>query len=108
MSKSTKEEKELIKNKLKYIELDLNNIPDEIKTYSPLEFRPPKSYEDANYKVYKYVDVRKIQILLTNKNRLDQLNERYAEAMPIYSYLEPKDENDIRKIYCIFKNVTNR
>ena len=67
MAKDTKEEKELIKSKLEYIELDLNNIPKEIKTYNPLEFRPAKSYEDASYKVYKYVDVRKIQIFLTNK-----------------------------------------
>ena len=93
--KQTKEEKELVKNKLDYLELDLNDIPSGIKEYIPLEFKPSRTYDDVGYKVYKYVDVRKIQILLTDKNRLDPLNEKISHARPIEAYLEPKDENDM-------------
>ena len=97
MVKNTKEENELIKNKLKYLELDLNNIPDEIKEFYPIEYKPPKVYDETKYKVYRYVDIRQIQILLTDKNRLDSLNERFKSASTISSYLEPENEDDIEK-----------
>ena len=42
-----------IKAKLDYLGLDLNNIPNEIKKYKPLEFRIPKFYEEKQYKQYR-------------------------------------------------------
>lgn len=46
-------------------------------------------------KIYQYIDVREIQILLTPENRLNTLEEKYKEAFPLYSYIEPKTEEDI-------------
>ena len=103
MSVNTKEEVQ-IKDKLDFIGLDLNDIPDFLTQYMPLEFRPSKTYVEESFKIYKYIDVRDIQILLTPKNRLDSLNERYKLASSFYSYImEPKTELDIIKHATILK-----
>ena len=66
--------------KLKYLGLDLENIPDSIKNYKPLEFRPSKFIDEHTYKVYRYVDVKDIYILLTNTNRLTNISEKYRKS----------------------------
>lgn len=88
---------ETIEEKLKYIGLDLNNIPKFLKEFKPLDFRPSKLVEDNSHVVYKYIPINKIQILVTPKNRLDSLDEKYAKAAPIGAYLEPKNEEDIER-----------
>ena len=45
-----------IKAKLKYIGLDLNNIPKILKDFRPLDFRPARNYDEKTYKVYKYIN----------------------------------------------------
>ena len=77
MINNTEEEKDEIKNKLKYIGLNLNNIPDFIKDYKELEFRPSRQLNDREYTVYQYVPVNQIQILLTPTNRLTDIKEKY-------------------------------
>ena len=57
-----------IKEKLEYLGLDLENIPKQFKNYKPLEFRTPKFYEENQYKQYRYVPVKDIQILLSPTN----------------------------------------
>lgn len=97
MSASTKEEEKQIKEKLKFLGLDLGNIPDFIKNYTPLEYIPSRIPENQNLKSYEYIDVRKIEILLTPENRLDAIEEKYKFSSTLYSYLEPKTEEDIIK-----------
>ena len=43
----------------------------------PLDYRPSKFNDEHNYKVYKYVNVEDIQILLTPTNRLCDISEKY-------------------------------
>ena len=50
MPKKLVNKKNGIKEKLDYLGLDLDNIPNEIKNYKPLEFRIPKFYEEKKYK----------------------------------------------------------
>lgn len=95
MPKITKEDN--IEEKLKYIGLNLGKIPKFLKEYKNLEYKPLKAYEENTYKVYKYIPISKIQILLTPTNRLNTLKEKYSKASSIYSYLNPeKEENIIR------------
>lgn len=68
---------ENIVNNLKYLGLDLENIPSSIKEFEPLDYRPSKFNDEHNYKVYKYVDIKDIQILLTPTNRLCDISEKY-------------------------------
>lgn len=86
-----------IEEKLKYIGLDLNKIPKFLKEFTPLDFRTSKIKEDNKHIVYKYIPINEIQILITPKNRLDDIEEKYAKAAPIMAYLEPKTQEDIER-----------
>ena len=86
-----------VEEKLKYIGLDLNNIPKFLKEFRNLDFRLSKLKEDNKHIVYKYVSIDKIQILITPKNRLDDINEKYAKAAPIIAYLKPDEEENIER-----------
>ena len=45
----------------KFIGLDLENIPKCLMNTEKVSYKPIKSYEDNNYKVYKYIDVKDIR-----------------------------------------------
>lgn len=104
MPKKTVEKNESIKEKLEYIGLDLDNIPKELSNYKPLEFRIPKFYEEKQYRQYRYVPVKNIQILLSPTNRLDELEEKYKKARPLKEYLDSQTEENILK-YTTFLNM---
>ena len=88
---------ENIEEKLEYIGLDLEKIPASIKKFEPLNFRIPKFYDEKQYRQYRYVPIKDIQILLTPTNRLDELEEKYKKASPLYEYLDQKKEENILK-----------
>ena len=86
-----------IEKKLQYIGLDLNNVPETLKIFEPLNFRVTKKYEENKYKQYRFVPIKDIEILLSPTNRLDKMEEKYSKASPIYSYLVPDTEENILK-----------
>ena len=86
-----------IEEKLEYIGLDLDKIPASIKKFEPLDFRIPKFYDEKQYRQYRYIPIKDIQILLTPTNRLDELEEKYKKARPLYEYLDQKKEENILK-----------
>ena len=86
-----------IEDKLKYIGLDLNNIPEFLKEFKPLDFRTSKLKEDNKHIVYRYIPINKIQILITPKNRLEDIEQKYIKAAPIIAYLEPNNEENIER-----------
>lgn len=94
MPKNTNE-KDNITNNLKYIGLDLENIPEFLLDYKDVNFKPSKTYEENTFKVYRYINLKEIEILLTPKNRLNTISEKYSEAMPIGMYLNSKNEENI-------------
>ena len=89
---------ENIIEKLKYLKLDLNNVPEILKEYTPLKFRASRLYDDS-YKTYKYIDIKNIEILLVDTHKDEELNKKYSLATPIKAYLNtnPDDEDDIIK-----------
>lgn len=100
---------ETIEEKLKYIGLDLNDIPEFLKKFEPLDFRPSKIKEDNKHIVYKYIPIDKIQIFITPKNRLESIEDKYAKAAPISAYLEPDTQDNIErhiKFLSMLKQVT--
>lgn len=97
MPKKAGDKNNSIKEKLEYIGLDLENIPEELKEYKPLEFRIPKFYEEKQYKQYRYIPVKDIQILLSPTNRLDEISEKYKQAKPLAQYLDGENEENILK-----------
>lgn len=72
-----------IKQKTEYLKLDLNNIPSFIKEFKTLDFRPSKFIDEKKYKLYKFLKVKDIQILLTPTNRLSEIKDKYRKSKTI-------------------------
>jgi len=87
---------ENIIEKLKYLKLDLNKIPDVFKEHLPLKFRANRVYDDT-YKIYRYIDIKDIEILLVDSHKDEDLNKKYSQAIPLISYInaQPDNEDDI-------------
>ena len=77
------EEKEQIIRNIKYIGLDLENIPSFLREYKDVDYKPTKAYEQTDFRVYKYINIKDIQILLTPTNRLNSISEKYSKAIPL-------------------------
>ena len=92
--KSSIKDKQL-KEKLEYIGLDLDAIPETLKLVEDLEFKPSTGFDEKKYRQYRYVSPKEIEILLSPTNRLDDTNDKYAQAKPLIEYLEPSNEDDI-------------
>ena len=95
MNNITEEEKVKINENLKYLGLNLEEIPDFIKEYRPLSFRPIRGFVDNKTRIYKYIDIRDIQIYITPRNKSDLLSKKYEDSHPLYSYLRLETEDDI-------------
>ena len=100
-------EKDNIKDKLKYIGLDLENIPEFIKKHTNINYKPSRGYDENKYNIYKYIDVRDIQILLTPTNRMDLLMDKYDKASPLNQYMISDDEENIVK-HTMFLNMLKK
>ncbi len=84
---------------LEYIGLDLENIPKKLLQKSQIHLN---SYTGSNtYKVYDYISVHDLEILITPLDRTAELKDRYKLSKPLYEYLTTDD----RKIKEIFVNV---
>lgn len=93
MTKNTKEDTVL--SKLEYIGLNLAKIPDFLKKTKKIDYRPAKNIEENKYRVYRYIPISKIKILLTPCNRLNTITEKYKESKSIADYLDSKQEENI-------------
>lgn len=107
MPKKAIEKKENIKQKLEYLGLDLENIPKQLKQLKPLEFRISKFNDEKQYKQYRYISIKDIQILLSPTNRLDEIEVKYKKASPLADYLDSKNEENILK-HTTFLNMLNQ
>lgn len=104
MLENIAEDKEkVIKEKLEYIGLNLERVPKFLKEFTSFSFRPSKAYDDMSYKVYQYVDVTQIQILLTPTDRLTNLSEKYKLAIPISQFLDSKTEKNLEYFTAFLK-----
>ena len=106
MQKNTKEEHKIIEEKLKFIGLDLEKVPQSLLNVEKIKYKPLKTYEDNNYKIYKYVDVKNIEILITTVDRLDDLNDKLKKALPLAMYLNSESEETVEQ-YTTFLNMIN-
>ena len=106
MPKKTVKNNETITDKLEYLGLNLYKLPRNIKQNSPLEFRIPKFYDEKQYRQYRYVPIKEIQILLSPTNRMSDIEEKYKKASPLSDYLDNKTEKNIIK-HTTFLNMLN-
>ena len=73
-----KELKNDLTSKLKYLGLDLNHIPEYLYDFHPLEFNVSRLNNDKDHKVFRFVPIDKIEILLTPTLRSDSVRENYS------------------------------
>ena len=99
--------KDSMKEKLEYLGLDMENIPDTIKSFKPIKYRVPKSYDEKQYKQYRYIAIKDIQILLSPTNRLDDIQEKYKKASPLADYLDSENEDNFIK-HTTFLNMLRK
>ena len=97
MPKTTDENENILENKLKFIGLNLKRLPSFLKDFEPLNFKPTKSHDDINYKIYKYINVLDIEILLTPLDRTADLEQRYKKAEPLCNYLDTSTKKNAEK-----------
>ena len=95
-----------IKNKLEYIGLNLEEIPETLKLVEDLQFKPNTGFDEKKYRQYRFVSPKEIQILLSPTNRLDDIKEKYSKASPLALYLDSKSEENQEK-YATFLRMLN-
>lgn len=100
-------EKDLITNNLEYIGLDLENIPDFLWDYRDVDFKPVKANETNQFKIYRYLPIKDIQILFTPTNRTNTAYEKYVKAEPIQHYLDKENEMNLIKHATFLKMFEN-
>ena len=101
-----KTQNNILDKNLEYIGLKLNKIPTFLKEHESLNFRPSKSYDDTIYKVYKYINIKNIEILISPSDRIMDLRERYKLSSPIFEYLDSTKEENKEKHANFMKMVS--
>ena len=94
-------------SKLKFLGLDLENIPEYLKDFSPLNFNISRLNNDKDHRVYRYVPIDKIEILLTASLRSDDIKEKYSKAIPLGRFFNPKGEPEDIERYAHFLKIVN-
>lgn len=93
-----------LQKKLDYLNLDLDNIPGEIIDHEPLNFNVSRLNNDKDHRIFRFVPIDKIEILITPTLRTDPLKEKYAKAMPLHKYILPaENEEDVEKYTTFLK-----
>ena len=95
MEKTTKEDNKIIQQKLKYIKLDLDNIPEIYNISRKVKYKALKEYDNSNYKVYQFISVKDIEIYITPTTRSEDTNKKYKLAKPLFQYMQANSEEDI-------------
>ena len=104
----SKELKNDLASKLKYLELDLKNIPECLYDVNPLEFNVSRLNNDKDHKVFRFVPIDKIEILLTPCLRSDSVREKYMNSLPLGKYLsEGNTEEDLEHYTTFLKMLNN-
>ncbi len=100
--------KEDLQKKLKYLDFNLDNIPDKLINYKPLNFNVSRLNNDKDHKVFRFVPIDKIDILITPCLRTDSLKDKYSKALPLYRYILPAETDDDIENYTIFLKMLER
>ena len=75
---------------LEYIKLDLNKIPKKLLENNSIHF---DNYKNLNmYKIYEYVSIHNLEILITPLDRTAELKERLKSAKTLTEYLMSDDK----------------
>ena len=94
-------------SKLKYLELDLNNIPEYLYDFHPLEFNVSRLNNDKDHRIFRFVPIDKIEILLTPCLRSDSIIDKYNKSLPLGKYLAGENSEEGIELYTTFLKMLN-
>ncbi len=97
-----------LQKKLKYLELDLDDIPDRLIDFKPLNFNVSRLNNDKDHRVFRFVPIDKIDILITPTLRTDSLKDKYSKALPLHRYILPAEKDEDIENYTIFLKLLDR
>lgn len=97
-----------LQKKLQYLNLDLEDIPDELIEFNPLNFNVSRLSNDKDHRVFKYVPVDKIDILFTPYLRTNDLRDKYSKAIPLYKFILPAEEEEDIEKYTLFLKMLDK
>ena len=102
MEKDTKEE---LLSKLEYLGLNTDEIPEYLKDFSPISFNLSRlNNNDRDHRVFQFVPIDKIQILLTPALRNDDIKDKYSKAVPLGRFFNRTgNEEDIERYATLLK-----
>ena len=102
MEKDTKEE---LLSKLEYLGLNTDEIPEYLQDFSPISFNLSRlNNNDRDHRVFQFVPIDKIQILLTPTLRNDDIKDKYSKAVPLGRFFNPTgNEEDIERYATLLK-----
>ena len=95
-----------LKEKLNYLDLDFKNLPDSLTEFNALGFNISRINNDKDHKIYRFVPIDKIEILLTPCLREDSVKDKYNKAVPLYKFFEkPQTGEDEERRTRFFKMI---
>ena len=94
-------------SKLKYLGLDLKDAPEYLYEFNSLEFNTSRLNNDKDHKVFKYISIDEIEILLTPHLRSDSVRDKYNDSLPLGKYLENEESEEGLELYSTFLGMLN-
>ena len=98
-------ENDELQEKLDFLGLNLDKLPKFITDSSVPNFNISRLNNDRDLKVYKYVPINQIEILLTPCLRSDSLQKKYTEAMPLKMFLHEDGDEEEVMLYKTFSKI---
>ena len=96
-----------LQKKLDYLDLDLEDIPDDVTNFKPLNFSVSRLNNDKDHRIFRFVPIDQIDILITPSLRTDPLKDKYAKSLPLYKYIYPAEEEEDIERYTTFLKMLN-
>jgi len=106
-AKKTATNNDLI-SKLEFLGLNLDKVPEYLKDFSPLNFNISRLNNDKDHRIYRYVPIDEIEVLITPCLRGDDIKKKYSEAVPLGRFFNPQgDEEDIERYTTLLKIINS-
>lgn len=108
MKKVGEQIKEDLVSKLEYLNLDLDDKNSSLYDFAPLNFNVSRLNNDKDHRVFKFIPVDEIEILLTPCLRSDPVREKYSKAEPLGKYVFNDGTEEGIERYTTFLKMLNQ
>jgi len=94
-----------LQQNLDWLGLKISKLPKFIKDSTMPSFNISRLNNDKDLKVYKFVPIEDIEILLTPTLRSDDIKKKYSEAMPLKFFLNDDGDAEEIMLYKTFAKI---